>query len=74
MLSSETFSIVRYNRYLFMPSVDGLQLPSNPRWMLDNVPSGLVNYPSPVPYLVGMNVEDGTEVRLLEKDSQTDRS
>uniref|UniRef100_A0A914S523 Uncharacterized protein n=1 Tax=Parascaris equorum TaxID=6256 RepID=A0A914S523_PAREQ len=57
---------VEYNRYLFLPTVDGKQLPANPYWMLTVIPAGTMNYASPVPYLTGLNREDGVEVAIAE--------
>lgn len=45
-----------------MPTVDGKEVLANPLWLLNSVPSGLINYPSPVPYLTGLNRFDGSEV------------
>lgn len=53
---------LRYNRYLFLPTVDGVNIPGNPLWILNNAPTGLSAIPSSVPLLVGMNAQDGTEV------------
>uniref|UniRef100_A0A914ZCY3 Carboxylesterase type B domain-containing protein n=2 Tax=Parascaris univalens TaxID=6257 RepID=A0A914ZCY3_PARUN len=58
---------VEYNRYLFLPTVDGKQLPANPYWMLTVIPAGTMNYASPVPYLTGLNREDGVEVVLEDR-------
>ena len=54
-----------------MPSVDGREIPANPLWMLDVAPSGLVNFPSPVPYLTGVNKQDGIEVCLSSNEFVT---
>jgi len=58
---------IEYNRYLFMPTVDGHELSSHPLWLLNNVPIGAANIPSSVPYLTGLNQEDGTEVILEDR-------
>ncbi|VDN29879.1 unnamed protein product [Gongylonema pulchrum] len=52
---------------MFLPTVDGRIVPANPRWLLDSVPSGNVDYPSPVPYLTGLNRDDGSEVILEDR-------
>ena len=53
---------VEYSRYLFMPTIDGSNIPFNPVWQLNNIPPGGAFYPSPVPYLTGVNKQDGSEV------------
>ncbi|GMT04262.1 hypothetical protein PENTCL1PPCAC_26436, partial [Pristionchus entomophagus] len=58
---------IEYNRYLFMPTIDGINVVANPLWQLNNIPTGGANYPSPVPYLTGMNAQDGTEVILEDR-------
>uniref|UniRef100_A0A915EIJ8 Guanine nucleotide-binding protein subunit gamma n=1 Tax=Ditylenchus dipsaci TaxID=166011 RepID=A0A915EIJ8_9BILA len=58
---------IEYNRYLFMPTVDGRELTSHPLWLLNNAPTGLANIPSSVPYLTGLNQEDGVEVILEDR-------
>ncbi|KHN80933.1 Neuroligin-4, Y-linked [Toxocara canis] len=58
---------VEYNRYLFLPTVDGKQIPANPYWMLSVIPVGTMNYASPVPYLTGLNRQDGVEVVLEDR-------
>ncbi|MFH4983107.1 hypothetical protein AB6A40_009816 [Gnathostoma spinigerum] len=58
---------IEYNRYLFMPTVDGKQLPANPYWILNAVPLGEANIASPVPYLTGLNMQDGSEVILEDR-------
>ncbi|GMT33460.1 hypothetical protein PFISCL1PPCAC_24757 [Pristionchus fissidentatus] len=58
---------IEYNRYLFMPTIDGVNIPANPLWLLNNIPTGGASYPSPVPYLTGMNAQDGTEVILEDR-------
>ena len=46
-----------------MPNVEGRELPGNPYWILLNAPSGTIpNIASPVPYLTGINAQDGSEV------------
>lgn len=45
-----------------MPTIDGENVITNPLWALNNIPTGGALYPSPVPYLTGMNAQDGTEV------------
>lgn len=55
---------VEFNRYLFMPTIDNRDLPYHPLTILTNVPSGLADIPSPVPYLTGLNLHDGSEVIL----------
>ena len=35
---------IEYNRYLFMPTVDGRELTSHPLWLLNNAPAGVVNF------------------------------
>lgn len=58
---------VEYNRYLFLPTVDGKNIPGNPLYTLVNAPSGRTTVVSPVPMLVGMNQNDGTEVLLEDR-------
>ncbi|KAE9414510.1 hypothetical protein Angca_008622 [Angiostrongylus cantonensis] len=58
---------VEYNRYLFLPTVDGVNIPGNPLWILNNAPTGLSSIPSAVPLLIGMNAQDGTEVILEDR-------
>ncbi len=58
---------IEYNRYLFMPTVDGRELTSHPLWLLNNVPTGAATIPSPVPVLTGLNQEDGVEVILEDR-------
>ncbi|CAI5454148.1 unnamed protein product [Caenorhabditis angaria] len=58
---------INYNRYLFMPTVDGKYLPGNPLWILMNAPSGETSIISPVPLLIGMNAQDGAEVVLEDR-------
>ncbi|RCN29524.1 Carboxylesterase [Ancylostoma caninum] len=75
ILSRSTNDIVRattdipieYNRYLFLPTVDGVNIPGNPLWILNNAPTGLAAIPSAVPLLIGMNAQDGTEVILEDR-------
>ncbi|KAK6760173.1 hypothetical protein RB195_021607 [Necator americanus] len=75
ILSRSTNDIVRattdipieYNRYLFLPAVDGTNIPGNPLWILNNAPTGLSAIPSSVPLLIGMNAQDGTEVILEDR-------
>ncbi|VDK47610.1 unnamed protein product [Anisakis simplex] len=55
---------VEYNRYVFLPTVDGKQIPASPLFMLSVIPDGRMNYASPVPYLTGLNRNDGVEVIL----------
>ncbi|KFD72688.1 hypothetical protein M514_01814 [Trichuris suis] len=54
---------VEYNRYAFLPVVDGNFIPASPEILLQK---GAV--PSAVPYLTGINQNDGTEVLLSERD------
>lgn len=58
---------IEYNRYLFMPTVDGKYVPGNPLWTLVNAPSGETSIMSPVPMLIGMNAQDGSEVVLEDR-------
>ena len=58
---------IEYNRYLFMPTVDGRELKAHPLWLLNNVPNGAADLPSSVPYLTGLNHEDGVEVILEDR-------
>ncbi|VDM75392.1 unnamed protein product [Strongylus vulgaris] len=75
ILSRSTNDIVRattdipieFNRYLFLPTVDGINIPGNPLWILNNAPTGLSAIPSAVPLLIGMNAQDGTEVILEDR-------
>ncbi|KJH43165.1 ribosomal protein L23 [Dictyocaulus viviparus] len=75
ILSRSTNDIVRattnipieYNRYLFLPTVDGTIIPKNPLWILNNAPTGLTTVPSAVPLLIGMNAHDGSEVILEDR-------
>ncbi|GMR32337.1 hypothetical protein PMAYCL1PPCAC_02532, partial [Pristionchus mayeri] len=75
ILTRSTDDIVRactsvptpFNRYLFMPTVDGVNVVSNPLWALNNIPEGRAIYASPVHYLTGMNAQDGTEVILEDR-------
>ncbi|CAG9531454.1 unnamed protein product [Cercopithifilaria johnstoni] len=55
---------VEYNRYLFLPHVDGRIIPAHPMFLLNSVATGITNYPSAVPYLTGFNRDDGSEVIL----------
>uniref|UniRef100_A0A5S6R0G0 COesterase domain-containing protein n=1 Tax=Trichuris muris TaxID=70415 RepID=A0A5S6R0G0_TRIMR len=55
--------LVEYNRYAFLPVVDGNFIPAAPEELLRK---GAV--PSAVPYLTGVNQNDGTEVLLSERD------
>ncbi|EFO25645.2 carboxylesterase [Loa loa] len=55
---------VEYNRYLFLPHVDGRFIPAHPMFLLNSFSSGITDYPSAVPYLTGFNREDGSEVVL----------
>lgn len=48
-----------------MPTIDGENVITNPLWALNNIPTGGALYPSPVPYLTGMNAQDGTEVWFI---------
>ncbi|KAI6243936.1 COesterase domain-containing protein [Aphelenchoides fujianensis] len=58
---------IEYNRYLFLPTVNSYDLAYHPLWTLNNVPVGGANLPSPVPYLTGLNVHDGSEVILEDR-------
>ncbi|WKY14608.1 hypothetical protein Q1695_000276 [Nippostrongylus brasiliensis] len=58
---------IEFNRYLFLPTVDGVNIPGNPLWILNNAPTGLSAIPSAVPLLIGMNAQDGTEVILEDR-------
>ena len=49
-----------------MPSLDGRELTAHPLWLLNNVPSGKANVFS-VPYLTGLNREDGVETILEDR-------
>lgn len=53
---------VEYNRYLFLPHIDGRFIPAHPMFLLNSFPTAFTNYPSAVPYLTGFNREDGSEV------------
>uniref|UniRef100_A0A2K6VU02 COesterase domain-containing protein n=1 Tax=Onchocerca volvulus TaxID=6282 RepID=A0A2K6VU02_ONCVO len=55
---------VEYNRYLFLPHVDGRFIPAHPMLLLNSIPTATSNYLSAVPYLTGFNREDGSEVIL----------
>ncbi|KAL3096936.1 hypothetical protein niasHS_002652 [Heterodera schachtii] len=57
---------IEFNRYLFLPSVDGHELTAHPLWLLNNVRNGIANVFS-VPFLVGMNAHDGTEAILEDR-------
>ena len=57
---------IEFNRYLFMPSVDGKELKAHPLWLLQNVKAGGANL-SAVPYLTGLNQHDGAEVILEDR-------
>lgn len=50
-----------------MPHVDGRELTSHPLWILNNAPTGAANIYSSVPYLTGLNKEDGVEVILEDR-------
>lgn len=50
-----------------MPTVDGRELKAHPLWLLNNVPTGAADLPSSVPYLTGLNHEDGVEVILEDR-------
>lgn len=50
-----------------MPTIDNRDLPAHPLWVLNNVPVGGANIPSPVPYLTGLNLHDGAEVILEDR-------
>jgi hypothetical protein len=50
-----------------MPTIDNRDLPAHPLWILNNVPVGGANIPSPVPYLTGLNLHDGAEVILEDR-------
>uniref|UniRef100_A0A1I7XUS6 COesterase domain-containing protein n=1 Tax=Heterorhabditis bacteriophora TaxID=37862 RepID=A0A1I7XUS6_HETBA len=56
--------VSRYNRYLFLPNVDGKIIPGNPLWILNNAPTGISAVQSAVPLLIGMNANDGVEIIL----------
>ncbi len=53
---------IQYNRYIFLPTVDGKEIPADPTWFLENAHGGGTSVASPVPYLTGVNQDDGTEV------------
>ncbi|KAF7635577.1 COesterase domain-containing protein, partial [Meloidogyne graminicola] len=57
---------IEFNRYLFLPTVDGKELLAHPLWLLNNVKNGLSN-PFTVPYLTGINTEDGIEAILEDR-------
>lgn len=57
---------IEFNRYLFLPTVDGRELSAHPLWLLNNVRNGLINMFS-VPYLTGLNREDGVEAILEDR-------
>uniref|UniRef100_A0A915PEC8 Ribosomal protein L23/L25 N-terminal domain-containing protein n=1 Tax=Setaria digitata TaxID=48799 RepID=A0A915PEC8_9BILA len=52
---------VEYNRYLFLPHIDGRFIPAHPLLLLNSVSAGTIDYPSAVPYLTGFNKDDGSE-------------
>ncbi|TKR82195.1 hypothetical protein L596_015956 [Steinernema carpocapsae] len=54
-----------FNRYLFLPNVDGVQIPNDP-WFLLQYKNGF-RVSSPVPYLTGLNKQDGVEVILKDR-------
>uniref|UniRef100_A0A0R3RBI5 COesterase domain-containing protein n=1 Tax=Brugia timori TaxID=42155 RepID=A0A0R3RBI5_9BILA len=58
---------VEYNRYLFLPHVDGRFIPAHPMVLLNSFPTAITSYPSAVPYLTGFNREDGSEVVLEDR-------
>ncbi|KAI6209182.1 hypothetical protein M3Y96_00194400 [Aphelenchoides besseyi] len=58
---------IEYNRYLFLPTVDGRDLPAHPLYLLNQVPVGGANIYSSVPYLTGLNLHDGSEVILEDR-------
>uniref|UniRef100_A0AC35EZ91 Carboxylesterase type B domain-containing protein n=1 Tax=Panagrolaimus sp. PS1159 TaxID=55785 RepID=A0AC35EZ91_9BILA len=58
---------IEFNRYMFMPSIDGRELKAHPLWLLQNVGSGNVNIASAVPYLTGLNQHDGSEIILEDR-------
>ncbi|KAK0406745.1 hypothetical protein QR680_018777 [Steinernema hermaphroditum] len=58
---------IEYNRYLFLPNVDGWNIPNDPWFLLLNAPDGRTNIPSPVPYLTGLNKQDGVEAILEDR-------
>ncbi|VDN03666.1 unnamed protein product [Thelazia callipaeda] len=58
---------VEYNRYLFLPHVDRNFVRADPLWLLKSIPTAVINYPSPVPYLVSLNKHDGSEVLLEDR-------
>jgi len=49
-----------------LPTVDGKELTAHPLWLLNNVKNGLSN-PFTVPYLTGLNKEDGIEAILEDR-------
>ncbi|KAL7080090.1 hypothetical protein ACQ4LE_000284 [Meloidogyne hapla] len=57
---------IEFNRYLFLPTIDGKELSAHPLWLLNNVKNGLSN-PFTVPYLTGLNKEDGIEAILEDR-------
>ncbi|CAI4228598.1 unnamed protein product [Auanema sp. JU1783] len=58
---------IEYNRYMFLPSLDGKIIPGNPLYILNNAPTGQTSVISPVPILIGMNAQDGSEVILEDR-------
>lgn len=58
---------IEYNRYLFMPNIGGEEFPRHPLAVLNDVPIGRADIPSPVPYLTGLNRDDGAEVILEDR-------
>uniref|UniRef100_A0A915LFM0 Carboxylesterase type B domain-containing protein n=1 Tax=Meloidogyne javanica TaxID=6303 RepID=A0A915LFM0_MELJA len=55
---------IEFNRYLFLPTVDGKELTAHPLWLLNNVK---ISNPFTVPYLTGLNKEDGIEAILEDR-------
>jgi hypothetical protein len=53
---------VQFNRYAFLPTVDKKVILSDPKKFLEDALRGSVSVPSPVPYLTGVNQNDGTQV------------
>lgn len=53
---------MQFNRYAYLPTVDRRVIPSDPKKYLENVVKGTAAIPNPVPYLTGVNQNDGTQV------------
>uniref|UniRef100_A0A914VWW6 Carboxylesterase type B domain-containing protein n=1 Tax=Plectus sambesii TaxID=2011161 RepID=A0A914VWW6_9BILA len=58
---------VQFNRYGYLPTVDKRVIPDEPKKFLEDVVRGAATLPSPVPYLTGVNQNDGTQVLLADR-------